>query len=200
MIDKNLSHDAIVLNDEKYGHLDKDPNSNITYQLSLNTWYNFTLTGGFMSNINNLYINGIYTYQFNNNTIINTYLFNSSNDYITATGNSQNIIGWTRLLTYNEIYTLYNNTEKYIPSINESIYSNIAFIFDLTNINTNTVRRAKSLNQYFINQKLILSGYDINKDEKNTFISNSLIVSFNSMWCNRRKSDKFKRFRFCSES
>ena len=114
------------------------PNSNITYQLSLNTWYNFTLTGGFMSNINNLYINGIYTYQFNNNTIINTYLFNSSNDYITATGNSQNIIGWTRLLTYNEIYTLYNNTEKYIPSINESIYSNIAFIFDLTNINTNT--------------------------------------------------------------
>lgn len=33
MIDRNLSHDAIVLDDEKYGHLDEDPNSNITYNI-----------------------------------------------------------------------------------------------------------------------------------------------------------------------
>ena len=33
MIDRNLSHDSIILDDEKYGHLDDDPNSGVSYNI-----------------------------------------------------------------------------------------------------------------------------------------------------------------------
>ena len=114
------------------------PHSNVSYKLYLNNWYNFTFTGGILNNINNLYINGIYTYQFNNDLLINDYLFHNSNEYNTSLGNCQNIIAWNRTLTYNEIYSLYLNGKNYIPTINDALYSNISFIFDLTNFNTNS--------------------------------------------------------------
>jgi hypothetical protein len=108
------------------------------YKLTTNTLYNFTFTG--YSNITTapyattntyIYINGFYQTSLNSNINTASYLFNSSNDYIASIGTIENVFGWSRMLTYNEIFTLYNKTERYVPTINDSIYLNISFILNL---------------------------------------------------------------------
>lgn len=129
--------------------------SNIPYTLSLNTWYNFAFTGGNSTSNTYIYINGIYVYQYVNTVITSEFLFDNSNQYNTAIGKCQNIIGWSRILSYNEIYTLYDLGQNYVPNMENSIYSNISFIYDFELINNtasivNTITNVPDSNAVFI--------------------------------------------------
>jgi hypothetical protein len=121
-------------------------NSN-QYKLTTNTLYNFTFTGysniitpSYATTNTYVYINGLYQSSLNSNITIDSYLFNSSNDYVASIGTIENVFGWSRMLTYNEIYNLYIKTERYVPTINDSIYLNISFILNLQPNQSQTIQ------------------------------------------------------------